>query len=92
MIVSWIPGFNGGSEQIFFIQHRNADAEWWITTGPIKNNFANRIKSTIYELESNKQYFVCMFSRNVIGDSEKTNVTEASNFSTYIIGKILVAY
>ncbi|XP_052103116.1 uncharacterized protein LOC127736593 [Mytilus californianus] len=74
MIVSQIPGFNGGSNQFFFIQHRNADVEWWKTTGPVKDSFENEFKYTIYELVSNKQYFVCMFSRNVIGESEKKQV------------------
>ncbi|CAC5393252.1 [Mytilus coruscus] len=85
MIVSWIRGFNGGFNQDFFIQHQNGDTEWWTTTGPIKDSFENEIKNTIYELVSHKQYFVCMFSRNVIGDCEKTSVTEARIFEYELI-------
>lgn len=49
------------------------------------------IKYTIYETVSNKQYFVRMFSSNIFGESENTNVAEVKVFGKYIIGKILVA-
>lgn len=52
----------------------------------------NKIKYTMYELVSNKQYSVRMFSRNVVRDSENTNVKEATVFDKYIIWKILVGY
>lgn len=92
IIVSLIPGFNGGFNQLFFIQYRNIDRKWWTTTSPIKDNMENKIKYTIYELVSNKQYSVRMFSRNVVRDSETTNVKEATVFDKYIIWKILVGY
>ncbi|CAC5393261.1 TTN [Mytilus coruscus] len=97
MIVSWIPEFNGGFKQDFFIQYRTDDTELWTTTGPVKDNLGNKMKYAIYELVSTKQYFVRMFSRNIIGDSNITNIAveyqlktrAAYDYCSVIIGNIV---
>lgn len=60
----------------------------WKTTGFIHESLENEIKYAIYEPVSNKQYFVCMFSRNDIGDSNKTNVKQAKHFGKYLAAKM----
>lgn len=84
MIVSWSRGFNGGYNQLFFIQYRTDDTEEWTTAGPVNDVLEKKLKYTLYDLISNTQYHVCMFSRNTIGDSNTTNVTVTNTFGEYI--------
>lgn len=90
MIVSWMSEFNGGFNQDFFIQYRADDKEIWTTTGPVEDASGKKMHYSLYELESTKQYFVRMFSRNKIGDSNITNITVSRTFSKYTFGNMLL--
>ncbi|XP_052079794.1 uncharacterized protein LOC127717955 [Mytilus californianus] len=90
MIVSWMSEFNGGFNQKFFIQYRADDTEIWTTTDAVEDGSENKMHYSFYELVSTKQYFVRMFSRNKIGDSNITNITVSRTFECQ--QKTLVAY
>lgn len=80
--------FNGGFNQNFFIQYRADDKEIWTTTGPVEDASGNKMHYSLYDLISAKQYFVRMFSRNEIGDSNITDITVSRRFGKYTFGNI----
>lgn len=75
LVVSWSPGFNGGEPQTFFIEYKQEAAEMWTQSGPIIDDMKVRISNFLYNMSPKRRYFVRMFSRNKIGESNKTHVT-----------------
>ncbi|XP_052079064.1 uncharacterized protein LOC127717466 [Mytilus californianus] len=75
LAVSWCPGYNGGDPQTFFIEYQQKAGEMWTRSGPIIENMKVRMSNVLYNMSPKRRYFVRMFSRNEIGESEKTAVT-----------------
>ncbi|CAG2250729.1 unnamed protein product [Mytilus edulis] len=70
--LEWMANFNGGFKQSFFIEYREQNDDMWqkVQTLPITLN--NRMFWTIGNLQEDRTYSFRMFSRNKIGDSNKT--------------------
>ncbi|VDI25834.1 Hypothetical predicted protein [Mytilus galloprovincialis] len=68
IIVKWRAGNSGGMLQIFFIEYRNRfESEWNVITAEGKSS------EVIDGLQMGTVYFVRMFSRNILGESNTTD-------------------
>lgn len=88
IIVSWTPGFNGGFSQLFVIQYRTGNKEDWSTSDPINDTLVNNMTYILNDVVSNTQYFVRMFSTNIVVGSDKTNVKVARTYGECMEMKI----
>lgn len=72
--MSWIPGFNGGFEQEFVLELETYFNLNFTVRVPAKDTREKSMDYSIDELIPNTAYFICIFSRNEIGDSNKSNL------------------
>lgn len=70
--ISWIQNFNGGFNQTFFIDYHLKDDNIWMTIQLQNSTNSRKISWTIGNLHPGCLYVFRMFSRNKIGDSNKT--------------------
>lgn len=79
--VEWTKNFNGGFKQSFYVEYREQGNKRWekVKTLPITVN--NRMFWTIGNLHEDGSYSFRMFSRNKIGDSNKTEEFDLKIFS-----------
>ena len=75
LAVSWCPEYNGGDSQTFFIEYQQEADEMWTRSGPIIDNMQVMMSNLLNNMTPNTRYLVQMFSRNKIGESNKTAVT-----------------
>ncbi|VDH91858.1 Hypothetical predicted protein [Mytilus galloprovincialis] len=68
--VEWVRNFNGGNEQFFFIEY--CDGIDWKSVQSFNSTTNDIISWTIPNLQSNIIYMFRMFSRNRIGESNRT--------------------
>lgn len=68
--VEWVRNFNGGYEQCFFIEY--SDGIGWKSVQSFNSTTDDTISWTIPNLQSNNIYMFRMFSRNRIGESNRT--------------------
>ncbi|XP_041379189.1 contactin-3-like [Gigantopelta aegis] len=79
MLVVWLEGFNGGSEQMFIVQYRaDTTPQWKNLTEVIPGKGANTIqKAVIPNLQSNTRYIVRVLAYNEYGYKGFTEEQEA---------------
>lgn len=79
--VSWIPGFNGGYPQTFYVQYRRIDDTNWETHN-VSNGKQNTTTTLVSNLEPGTEYFIRMFARNEINGSNYTRqfTVQTGNF------------
>lgn len=65
--ISWKPGFHGGYPQMFFIEYRSKISKSWETV-----NASNETTAIVKNLEPGMEYFIRMFSQNIINASDYT--------------------
>lgn len=65
--ISWKPGFHGGYRQFFFIEYRSKISKSWDTV-----NASNETTAIVKNLEPGMEYFIRMFSQNIINASDYT--------------------
>ncbi|CAC5380192.1 unnamed protein product [Mytilus coruscus] len=72
--VSWIPGFNGGFVQEFVLEFGTDFNSNFTVIVPNKDTHEENMNHSLDNLIPNTAYFICIFSRNEIGDSNKSNL------------------
>ncbi|XP_076089073.1 nephrin-like [Mytilus galloprovincialis] len=73
-IVSWIPGFNGGFVQEFVLELETYFNLNYTVRVPANDTEEKSMDYSIDNLIPNTAYFICIYSRNEIGDSNKSNL------------------
>ncbi|XP_052103130.1 synaptogenesis protein syg-2-like [Mytilus californianus] len=71
--VSWIPGFNGGFDQEFFLEFGTDFSLNFTVRVPEKETKEEKMDHSLDNLSPNTAYFICIFSKNKKGDSNKTD-------------------
>lgn len=72
MTVSWYPGFDGGFDQMFLLELRTDFSLNFTVIVPKNETTTENMDYILDNLSSNTAYFIRIFSRNKIGDSNKT--------------------
>lgn len=80
LFVSWCPGFNGGVKQNFFIEYKTESLSNWTFVGPVTGNMKNKINFTLHFVTPDTFYLVRVFSRNIYGDSNKSDIVKFQIF------------
>lgn len=72
--IAWIPGFDGGLLQTFYIEYKQDKDKAWSLISVKENKTLSRIRSfTVTDLTPDTRYEVRMFSGDVVGNSSKTD-------------------
>lgn len=79
--VEWTTNFNGGFKQSFFVEYREQGDKKWEKVKTLPTTLNNRMFWTIGNLHEDRSYSFRMFSRNIIGDSNKTEEFDLKIFS-----------
>ncbi|XP_041379121.1 hemicentin-2-like [Gigantopelta aegis] len=79
MLVVWLEGFNGGSEQMFIVQYRaDTTPQWTNLTDVIPGKGVNTIQEAVIpNLQSNTRYLVRVLAYNRYGYEDFTEEQEA---------------
>ncbi|CAG2200360.1 unnamed protein product [Mytilus edulis] len=94
LTVSWIPGFNGGFDQEFVLEFGTYFNSNFTVIVPDNDTKEDNMYHSLDNLIPNTKYFICIFSRNEKGDSNKSNLVafvtsqisqEESTFHTSLI-------
>ena len=79
--VGWVPGYNGGFRQTFYIQFRIEHADTWTSiqavTGQIGQTNNRKHFYTVYNLRPRTAYEIRMYSSNVRNQSDPTLIETA---------------
>jgi len=84
---TWTRGFNGGADQVFVIQYRQASTVVWTETLPIVDT-QPQLNFTLNGLDSGMNYEAHMYARNYIGDSTFTEVILYKTISLPVTGML----
>ena len=80
MTFTWTRGFNGGADQVFVIQYRQASTVGWTETLRIVDT-QPQLNFTLNGLDSGTSYEAHMYARNYIGNSTFTEVVRFETLS-----------
>ena len=77
--VSWVEGFNGGSEQTFIVQYRESTSTKWTNIADVfsKLGLLTNHTAVISNLEPKTKYLVRVLAYNKVGSNEFTDEKEA---------------
>ncbi|XP_052079795.1 uncharacterized protein LOC127717956 [Mytilus californianus] len=77
IVVYWQPGFNGGNPQRFCIEYRPETKSEWEVVGSIAQSMFTvdqELKFTINHILYAKKYYLRMFARTHVGQSNYSNI------------------
>ncbi|CAC5381085.1 unnamed protein product [Mytilus coruscus] len=78
--IEWTTNFNGGFKQSFFIEYREQEDKRWQKVQTLTSTMNDRMFWTIGNLHEDRSYSFRMFSRNKIGDSNRTDEIDVKIF------------
>jgi hypothetical protein len=80
VVVSWLSGFHGGSDQTFVVQYRTLHSETWRSATVLagKQTTNERFTAKVIGLETDTVYQFRVYSTNDEGDSSHTDSVSAT--------------
>lgn len=80
VVITWMPGFDGGLSQSFIIQYRKLDDHWKNTTR-IPDEHTEKINYTVNQLAGDTIYEIQMFAENALGCSNSSSVVTVTTLT-----------
>ncbi|XP_055958688.1 hemicentin-1-like [Patella vulgata] len=82
--ITWIPGFNGGDQQEFIVEH-SVDNNTWTSSTPLPES---KPDYCINNLQADTSYYIRVIARNKYGDSQPVYLISPNGSSTVRTMKI----
>ncbi|VDI69601.1 Hypothetical predicted protein, partial [Mytilus galloprovincialis] len=81
--VQWIPGYNGGQKQTFYVQYRTSGTNTWVLQEIIMINRLDKQNFyTLSGLQEKTTYELRMYAQNAFNQSKKTDTATATTLQS----------
>lgn len=90
IIVSWTSTFNGGKEQQFILEYKNAEASEWNAVPAINDSSANCCHHVIENLVADTEYMIRIQAMNELGESKFTKIRIVKTLPCKYVSVVLI--